>query len=261
MPDTGTTENVTQDEITELLECLAQLRERLAAARAALAPLEEGLNTAHLEYQNALGQMRRRLAPLQAEVDELRHKIENAEPASDDFGAFIDMAPPTNAGLTLPSTAKEPPADMEAREKDELLEHLVWVLDPMVSDEDGELLADLQGRCNDPATRLADVLEKLPWGPAWTAPSPREEPINQYRRLKTWERALTDQWQAACHWSEQLKKDRRYALWQQRERGASAWQNFLRQAAEKQQEYLEELEAELAQLREEWERRSPQQSA
>jgi DNA repair exonuclease SbcCD ATPase subunit len=192
MPDDGTIENVTQEEITELLECLAQLRNRLAAARATLAPLEEGLNTAHLEYQNALGQLRRRLAPLQAEVDELRHKIENAEPASDDFDAFIDVAAPTNADLTLSSTVKELPADMEAREKDELLEHLHWVLDPMINDEDGELIADLQSRFNDPATRLADMLEKLPWGPAWTAPSPREEPINQYRRLKTWERALTE---------------------------------------------------------------------
>jgi hypothetical protein len=261
MSEADTTENVTQAEITELLECLAQLRERLAAARAALAPMEEGLNTAHREYQNALGQWRRRLAPLQAEVDELLHKIENTRPTSDDFDNFIDLSPPTNAGLTRPPTGKERPTDMEAREKDELLEHLVWVLDPMVNDEDGELLADLQGRCNDPATRLADVLERLPWGPAWTEPNKREEPIKQYRRLKTWERALTDKWQVACQASEQLKKDRRYALWQQRERGEVAWQNFLRQAAEQQQESLDELEAELEKLREEWERRSSQQSA
>ena len=48
-----------------------------------------------------------------------------------------------------------------------LLEHLFRVLDPMVNDEDGELLANLQGLCSDPIASLADVLEELPWGLVW----------------------------------------------------------------------------------------------
>src|SRR5262245_48604217 len=130
MPDTTMTESVNEAEIGKLLERLARLREQLAVARAMLVPLEEGLNTAYREYQNELRPLRRRIASLQEEINELRHKIETAEMLSDSFGDFGDLISPTTPGLPRQSSIKDALADTEAREKDELLQHLYWVLDP-----------------------------------------------------------------------------------------------------------------------------------
>jgi hypothetical protein len=51
-----------------------------------------------------------------------------------------------------------------------------------------------------------------------------------------------------------LKKDQRYGLWQQREKGTDYWRTFLNQCIEQQQDQNDELQAELDSLREEWER-------
>jgi predicted RNase H-like nuclease (RuvC/YqgF family) len=239
---------VTQPDIDALLAHLAMLRRRLSRWRARLQPVEDELAAAAREYKAALAPLNRRKAALQAEIRELRQRLEK------NASAPAALSLPRPATRSAASDQNETAyADPEEVEKDALLEHLVRVLDPMMNEADNDLLADLQGRCKDPAQRLADVLERLPWGPVWTAASPHEALSAQLRRLRGWDAALTAQWQTVRQAIKQLRRDARYALRQQRQRGAPAWQEFLRQAAAQQQERNEQLQAEAEQLRAEWE--------
>jgi DNA anti-recombination protein RmuC len=120
----------------------------------------------------------------------------------------------------------------------------------MVNEGDADLLANLQGLCNDPAIRLADILEQVPWGLVWESCSLHEGLANQHRRLTTWEKALARQLESLNQATERLKEDSRYGLWQQRQKDAKTWQSFLDEAAEQQREANARLTAELEELNE-----------
>ena len=266
--------DITQDHVNVLLARMKELREQIATAREAVAPLEANLALAFEEFQTVVGQLRRQAVRLQAQIRTLRVQIDaasrdqddNSTPSSGDERSggdtgddWLDDSHDKYDGETGNDAESVPSAvvDPDAVEKDVLLEHLYRVLDPMVNDEDADLLANLQGSCNDPATGLADVLEQLPWdsvswGSIWGTQGLQEDLNAQYRRLKTWERALTNQLENASRAAESLRRDRRYGLWQQRQKGPEAWRDFLNRAAEQQKDANEELKAELGERREEW---------
>ncbi|NEO34734.1 MAG: hypothetical protein F6K36_30995, partial [Symploca sp. SIO3C6] len=105
-----------------------------------------------------------------------------------------------------------------------LLEHLFYILDPMTNDDDGELLATLQGLCQDPGIRFAHVLEELPWGLVWTQRSPQEQLEDQHHRLSSWQAVLKKQLETLQRAGDRLRNDPRYGLWQQRQQGSDHWQ-------------------------------------
>jgi hypothetical protein len=244
---------ITQADIDALLARLKELREQITAAQEAIAPLEANLALAYGEFQAVVGHLRREVLRFRAETASLRYRIDGLGRTQDEMPGVDDKNAHYEAEtgqITTTSTATDP----EAVEKDVLLEHLFRVLDPMVDDKDAELLANLQGMCNNPAVSLADVLEELPWGSAWSVKSPKEELIDQYHRLKVWEQALVYQLDGLRRKTERLQEDPRYGLWQQRQKGPDDWRRFLNEAADQQQELNDKLAAELDSLREKWAR-------
>src|SRR5438128_9533146 len=125
----------------------------------------------------------------------------------------------------------------------------------MLNSEDADLLAHMQGMFNNPATRLIDALEQLPWGEVWMARGSHETLAVQYRRLSVWERSLTNQLKSLSRETERLHKDSRYGLWEQYQRGAQAWQEFGEQAIKQQQWHNAELVGEVQRLGAEWTQR------
>ncbi|HAX75200.1 MAG TPA: hypothetical protein DCY88_05020 [Cyanobacteria bacterium UBA11372] len=248
---TNSASTIAQTDVDRLLRQLQQLRQEIAIARETIAPLETNLAAVYDEFQAVVGELRRQSMRLQAEIATLRAQIDRFSHNQDDT-----LEQDENDGKFLyvkeEETADSTSVDPEAVEKDMLLEHLFRVLDPMVNDEDGELLANLQGLCSDPSASLADVLEELPWGLVWTTRSLQENIADQYRRLTIWEQALKRQMENLNRATEHLKKDRRYGLWQQREKGQDDWRTFLERCIEQQQDQNYELQAELDSLREEW---------
>jgi len=245
---------ITQSNIDALLLRLKELREQTASAREAIAPLEANLALTYDEFQAVVGRLRRQAIRLQAEIATLRAQIDGVGRDQDESswqGASDDGL---HYDYTTNDLENEGPAmvDPEAVEKDMLLEHLFRVLDPDINDEDADLLSSLQGLLRDPAISLADMLEELDWGPVWMSRGPQEDLADQYRRLMTWERAFTKQLESLNRATERLRKDPRYGLWQQREKGPDNWRTFLDQAARQQQADNDALQAELKSLREQW---------
>jgi predicted nucleic acid-binding Zn-ribbon protein len=241
---------ITQTEVDTLLGQLEELRQQIATARETLAPLEANLAEVYDEFQAVVGGLRRQSMHLQAEIATLRDQIDRF---SHDQDETLEPDESKDKLLYVKDEATDAASvDPEVVEKDMLLEHLFRVLDPMVNDEDGELLANLQGLCSDPTASLADVLEELPWGLVWTTRSSQENIANQHRRLTIWEQALKQQMENLNRATERLQKDQRYGLWQQREKGTDYWRTFLNQCIEQQQDQNYELQAELDSLREEW---------
>ncbi len=240
---TDSLSTTTQKDVDTLLAYLQELRQQIKAAQEAVAPLKSNLALAYSEYEIAVGLLRREASRLQIEINILRAQIEGSGRGQED--TFLRQAVEDNGVRDRQDTA---PVDPDALDKDVLLEHLFRVLD----DEDDELLSTLQGICNDPATRLADALEVVPWGRVWTMRGPQENLAAQYRRLATWEVALAKQLEDLNHVAEDLRKHAHFGLWQQREKGLQAWQDFLHQAAEQQKEYNDNLAIELNSLREKW---------
>jgi len=239
---------ITQTDVDTVLRELQHLRQQIAIARETIAPLEANLAAVYDEFQAVVGGLRRQSMRLQTEIATLRTQIDRFTHDSDDSLESDEGNDYVQAEETIDSA----PVDPEAVDKDMLLEHLFRVLDPMVNDEDGELLANLQGLCSDPMASLADVLEELPWGFVWTRRSVEENLANQHRRLRIWEQALRRQLENLNRATERLQKDQRYGLWQQREKGQDDWRRFLNQCIEQQQDQNYELQAELDNLREEW---------
>src|SRR5206468_13036253 len=122
----------------------------------------------------------------------------------------------------------------------------------MVNSADADLLGRVQGMFSNPMARLVDALEQLPWGEVWMARAAHETLTSQYRRLSVWERSLTNQLKSLSRETERLHKDPRYGLWEQYQRGARVWQEFLQQAVKQQQEHNAELAEEVQRLRAEW---------
>jgi len=247
---TNSASTITQTEIDALLGQLQELRQQIAIARKTIAPLETNLAEVYDEFQAVVGGLRRQSMRLQAEIATLRAQIDRFSHDQDDT---LEQDESDDKLLYVKEEATDStPVDPEAVEKDLLLEHLFRVLDPMVNDEDGELLANLQGLCSDPTASLADVLEELPWGIVWTTRSLQENLANQHCRLTIWEQALKRQLENLNRATERLQKDQRYGLWQQREQGTDNWRTFLNQCIEQQQDQNDELQAELESLRKEW---------
>jgi hypothetical protein len=236
---------VDQTDVNALLGMLQQVLQQINNARLAVAPLETGLAMAYNDYQNAVGRLYRQTNRLQIEIDMLRARINGI-----DQDTSLSPTPDINEVRSEPQGR----ADPEAVEKDILLEHLVRMLDPMVNSEDAEFLANLQGLCNNPTTQLVDALEKIPWGIVWTTRGPQEDLVAQYRRLGVWEQALARQLSHLERENERLRKDSRYGLWEQFQRGPTVWQQFLQRTAQQQQEYNVELTEELRNLQDEWAR-------
>ena len=241
--------SITQEDVNTLLTRLKALRKQITDARAALAPLEEKLTLVFKDYQAVVGQLRREAQQLQAEIYVLRDQIEGVSRDRGIYTPRFDLEiPESRHGGEITPTIVDP----EALDKDTLLEHLVRVLDPMLNSEDADLLAHMQGMCKNPTTRLIDVLEQLPWGEVWMVRGSHETLAIQYRRLSVWERSLANQLRSLSRETERLHKDSRYGLWEQYQKGAQAWQEFLQQAVKQQQEYKAELAEEVKRLRAEW---------
>lgn len=237
---------ITQADVDAQLSRLQLLLSQIDYARLVVVPLETGLAMAYSGYQDIVGWLYRETNRLQIEIDMLRARID---------GLGQD-APSTQATANVSKVRREQQnvVDPEAVEKDVLLEHLFRVLDPMVNDEDAELLANLQGLCNNPTTQLVDALEKIPWGIVWTTRGSQEDPVAQYRRLSVWEQALVRQLNHLKREKARLRKDSRHGLWEQYQRGPAAWQQFLQHTAQQQQEYNVELIEKLRSLQDEWAR-------
>lgn len=231
------------DQVEVTLVRLHALAEQIRAVRAALAPLEAGLAAARREFDERVGPLRREGWRIENEIEALKAPAPQAE--------FIPMFDADRAqSLPAPAVAAAGAGGRDAIEKDVLLEHLVRVLDPEIDEDASMLLARLQGLCNDPATGLADVLEELPWGQAWTARQRNEAVQAQHRRLAVWQAALDRQLATLTHSQERLvDHDPGYRLYQQRQRGPASWEAYLNQAAQRQRERNRELQAELDDLR------------
>jgi hypothetical protein len=238
---TGST--ATQRDIEDLLNRLQILGERIKAARAALAPLEKELAAAKREFDERVG-------PLHREKLRLEYQIRTLEARPETMPADGIMAIGSDPVIEpAPEIAVARIRDPEAVDKDILLEHLMRVLDPELDPQASELLATVQGLANNPVTRLADLLEEMPWGSAWTGQAPAENLASQHRRLLTWERALSRQLEALQQSQERLREaDPRYRLYAERQLGPELWNAYLDRAAERQREQNLELSAVVEEL-------------
>jgi hypothetical protein len=192
-----------------------------------------------------------RIGPLHREKLRLEHQIQTLEarPESTPAEGIMDIG----SDLVIepaPEIAVARVHDPEAVEKDILLEHLMRVLDPELDQQANDLLAVVQGLANNPVTRLADLLEEMPWGSAWTGRAPSEDFASQHRRLLTWERALSRQLEALQKTQERLREaDLRYPPYAERQRGPDIWNAYLDRAVERQREQNLELSAVVEELR------------
>lgn len=246
MTDLTSTQTITQKDIDGLLQQLKVLREQIEVARKSIAPLEENLKQAFDSFQIFVGAARRQSMRVQAEIANLRIQISNLNSNEEDF---LDFEPDRELGTNdIENTQNE--KDPEVLEKDMLFEHLLRVLDPM---DDAELFANLQSLCQDPTVSLAEVLEQSPWELVWQAKPVQENFTDQYSRLQGWKSSLSKQLEALNRVEERLKKDPRYGLWQQKQKGDELWKQFLQQALEQQDDQNQELQIELENLQQEWE--------
>jgi hypothetical protein len=88
----------------------------------------------------------------------------------------------------------------------------------------------------------------------WEKRSRDETLADQHRRLTVWERALTAQLTALDRGAGLLRQDRRYGLWQQRQKGRDHWTSFLDSAAQQIQDEIADLRVEQEALSEQWTR-------
>jgi hypothetical protein len=242
---------ISQSDVDDLLRQLQEMRSSITTARESIAPLEANLAETYNEFQAVVGVLRRQSMRLQAEITSLRIQIKRS--TQDEDNAPQEDIEDNDFTYDKEEVITEASfQDPEAVDKDMLLEHIFRILDPDIDDADAELVANIQGICTDPNASLADVLEKLPWGVVWTTCSLQETLKDQYYRLDIWQQALKRQLENLNRATELLQKDQRYALWQQRQKGADEWQNFLDGCLEQQQDQNYELQGELDRLREEW---------
>lgn len=247
MTDPALTKPITQQDIDTLLDQLKDLREQITAARASIAPLEANLKTSYDEFQVVVGAARRQSMRLQAEIANLRARINSLNDDADEQIELDQGREDSGSNKTSTSQAEKDP---EAIEKDMLFEHLLRVLDPM---DDADLFASLQTLCQDPTVTLAEVLEQSPWELVWQVKAVQESPADQYHRLERWTASLTRQLETLNRVEDRLRKDPRYGLWQQQQQGTEVWQQFLQQAMEQQEDQNHALQIELETLRQEWE--------
>lgn len=250
---------ITQAHIEALLLRLKTLREQIAQARTRLAPLEEQLTQVYHDYQAAVRRLRNEANQLQADLNALEDQIARAELGVEQevftTSSFVREPPEPPVGEERRSTAPTM-IDPEEFDKEMLLIHLVRVLDDhMLNKEDGELLSQVNEMFQNPAMRLGDVLEHLlehlPLQ-VLTQRTVDEDLKVQYQHLTTWEHSLSQQLQSLTKRQSDLQRDRRYAMYEQYQKGQLAWQQFLHQVVQQQQAYNAELAATVQQKRVEW---------
>jgi hypothetical protein len=236
MPSSDQATAVAQDEIDRLVARLHALVDAIAAARAALAPLEAGLAEAWKEYDDRIRALRLEAAALEhdlASSDDADRSGPDAPTGGDGVGDGAH-GPARTPGLAA--------LDADRVEKDILLEHLVRVLDPMLDAQASDLIASVQGRVEDGSYRLADLLESVPWGRAWTESPRSEDPAARLRRLTAWVAALERQLDALRNAEERLRRhDRRYPIFEQRQAGPEAWSAYLDREVRRWEEHNLEL--------------------
>jgi hypothetical protein len=237
-PTTGSSARVsgeeTEREVAVLLEGLKRLVAQIAAERAALAPLERDIATAWSEYQD-------RLEPLRTEGRRLAQKLTVKARARAEPPPIVDLTDPTPRTDGRIDGAAKQPLDAELVDKDMLLEHLMLVLDAELDQDASNLIAVVQGRLEEPACGLADLLESVPWGAAWTERARSEDASGQRRRLERWEAALTRQLEAVRDSGARLRReDQRYLVYEQWQRGPESWNAYLaRETAQLEEQNLE----------------------
>jgi hypothetical protein len=241
---TDSTDTITQEQVSALLERLQQLHQQIHRTRQELAPIEKNLTQVYKKYQVAIGHLQRENYQLQTKIAILQELLDGSH--QDQEGKSTT----DNAGLEetidLTGIQIQQPHNDDDMAKDMLHEHIYMVLD----NEDDQLLAHLQAMCSDQATKLVDVLEQIPWGIVWTSrTTPGETPAEQYQRLTTWEQALQTHWHMLEQAKERSKSDRRYGLWLQYQKGQEAWDRFLQESTLRMQDDNEELHLELQRLR------------
>lgn len=241
--DPTASHTVTQSMTDALLVHLKNLREQIAAAHESVRPLEENLSLAWQEFEKAVGYLRRQAVTLQAEIDTYNIRLEDIR-----YTHYKAVETQTREPVDLPKPVENP----DTVDKDKLLEHIFRILDPEDNPDDEELIATIQGLCDDPSVPMAVILEQVPWGPVWVLRSPTEDLTAQHSRLSIWEKSLANQLERLNMAKESLYKDPRYGLWNQREKGSGQWKDFIDQAVQQQQEDNEQLEAELEGLKEKW---------
>jgi len=246
MSDPAPTQTVIQQDIDTLLKQLKDLREQITVARAEIAPLEANLKQSYDDFQIVVGAARRQSMRLQSEIANLRARINSLHDDADDPIELESRNEDTSDSISTVQAEQDP----EAIEKDMLFEYLLRVLDPM---DDADLFANLQTLCQDPTVSLAEVLEQSPWKLVWQIRAVQETLGDQYHRLQRWETSLTRQLETLNRVEDRLRKDPRYGLWQQQQRGTEVWQQFLQQVVEQQEDQNHELQNELETLRQEWE--------
>jgi hypothetical protein len=232
-------EETADREVGALLERLRRLIAQLAAERAALAPLERDIAAAWSEYQD-------HLKPLHDEGRRLAHKLTPAARVRPEPPPVVDLTDPTPPRVGPAGGAATQPPDPELVEKDMLLEHLMLVLDAELDEDAGYLIAVVQGRVDDRAYGLADLLESVPWGAAWTERERREDASAQRRRLERWEAALTRQLEVVRNSGARLRwHDQRYPVYEQWQRGPESWKGYLARDTAQLEEHNLELRAAL----------------
>jgi hypothetical protein len=236
---------VTQADIDQLVQRLRALVDRLAAARAAAAPLESALAAVQHEFEAAVGALRRRELALCAELRSLAVGPVGPAPSDGDPDTDVDHDPVGPEERGAPGAA----ADADAIDKDVLLEHVVRVLDTMDDADAQELVVTLQQALDDPTATLGQALEQLPPGPVWERRGAHETLADQRARLLRWEAALEQRIAAVEAKRAGAASDPRFGLWRQHERGADEWRWFLQRAEEHQRARNAELEIELAEAR------------
>lgn len=238
---------ITPPDIEALLARIKQTREKIAAAREVLTPLEAKLRQVTDAYKEAVGGLHRRSIYLDAEIKRLRAQIDQRMWEPEEPAGKLD-------DTELPSEPyDEMMRDPEAVYKDELLELAAWVLDYDKNEEEEEQFADIQRLCNSLATSFTDILIEIPWGKVWTARNRSEKLADQYKRLATWHEMLNKQLEGLQQSDERLRDDTRHGLLQRFEAGAASWQRFIEQTSKQYEEKLLELDAILAETQAEWE--------
>lgn len=227
-----------------LLDSLEALKREIDSLRETLDPLERRLAKAKREYDERLGPLVRAGRRLAAERDDTVAQLEGTSRL--DFEPWSEARPGAGVRAAAPLSRERDPEEIA---KDRLLQHLVGVLDTMTDEDEGDLFATLQGVCGDPGSTLADALEQLPWGRAWSD-SPRDENgTAELERIRDWHNALEDRRGELRRGIERLGRDPRAALAARRERSDSEWEGFLEQAARDQENENRRLREEIEGIR------------
>jgi hypothetical protein len=251
MTDSTPVDVTAQTALEAILARLQNVREQLNEERTRIASLEADLAIAYREYQEKLSPLWSQVEDLEIDISSLRRQL---DPGNYDYENSAsreahDYPFQDSSSSREYEDKEEALVDADKDRKKQFLRHLVLVLNIERNTEHSELVATLTGLCDDPSVTLADALQGLPWGLAWTAPHRRESVAEQCYRLTSWEHVLTRQLETLRESNQILQKDPRYKLWEQRQKGPEKWREFLDQKVAHERAHRDDLQKELNQLR------------